>query len=140
MSIKFITNDQLYKQAIEPIAGAISFVWIGTADIKDLHVHHKGTIQSFLTVLDSLLKKKVAVRLLHAGKMSGKCSKREIMGYKNHHDEFFNAFKCREKCRELAKQRLNVDERICGLCICVCPHGKKNKIQVTPSNCFNKRA
>jgi len=42
-------------------------------------------------------------------------------------DEFFDAFKCREKCGELTKQRLNVDERICGLCVCVCPFGKKNK-------------
>jgi len=41
-------------------------VWIGTADIKDLHVHHKGTVQSFLSVLDSLAKKKIAIRLLHA--------------------------------------------------------------------------
>jgi hypothetical protein len=38
MSINFITNEQLYKQAIEPVARATSFVWIGTADIKDLHV------------------------------------------------------------------------------------------------------
>ena len=38
-------------------------------------------------------------------------------------DEFFNAFKCREKCRELAEQKLYVDERICGLCIRVCPIG-----------------
>ena len=66
MSINFITNDQLYKQVIEPIASATSFVWIGTADIKDLHVHHKGSVQSFLSVLDSLLKRKVAIRLLHA--------------------------------------------------------------------------
>jgi hypothetical protein len=66
MSIQFITDDQLYKQAIEPVARATSFVWIGTADIKDLHVHHKGTVQSFLSVLDSLAKKKVAIRLLHA--------------------------------------------------------------------------
>jgi len=66
MSINFITNEQLYKQAIVPVASATSFVWIGTADIKDLHVHHKGTIQSFLSVLDSLTKKKVAIRLLHA--------------------------------------------------------------------------
>lgn len=66
MSINFITNEQLYKQAIEPVANATSFVWIGTADIKDLHVHYKGSIQSFLSVLDSLLKKKVAIRLLHA--------------------------------------------------------------------------
>jgi phosphatidylserine/phosphatidylglycerophosphate/cardiolipin synthase-like enzyme len=66
MSIDFITNEQLYKQAIEPVAAAKDFVWIGTADIKDLHVHHKGTVQSFLAVLDSLVKRKVAIRLLHA--------------------------------------------------------------------------
>jgi len=66
MSINFITNEQLYKKAIEPIASATSFVWIGTADIKDLHVHHKGTFLSFLSVLDSLAKKKVSIRLLHA--------------------------------------------------------------------------
>jgi phosphatidylserine/phosphatidylglycerophosphate/cardiolipin synthase-like enzyme len=62
----FLTNDQLYKQTIEPIASAASFVWIGTADIKDLHVHYKGRVQSFLAVLDTLLKRKVAIRLLHA--------------------------------------------------------------------------
>ena len=66
MNIKFVTNEQLYKLAIEPVAQATSFVWIGTADIKDLHVHHKGTVLSFLGVLDSLAKKKIAIRLLHA--------------------------------------------------------------------------
>ena len=66
MSIRFVTNEQLYKEAIEPVANATSFVWIGTADIKDLHVHRKGTVQSFLSVLDNLAKKKVAIRLLHA--------------------------------------------------------------------------
>ncbi len=66
MSISFITNEQLYKQAIEPVSRAASFVWIGTADIKDLHVHHKGAVHSFLAVLDSLAKKKVAIRLIHA--------------------------------------------------------------------------
>ena len=64
--INFITNDQLYKQVIQPVANASSFVWIGTADIKDLHVHYKGRVQSFLGVLDSLLKRKVAILLLHA--------------------------------------------------------------------------
>jgi phosphatidylserine/phosphatidylglycerophosphate/cardiolipin synthase-like enzyme len=66
MSLNFITNEQLYKHAIEPVAGATSFVWIGTADIKDLHVHHNGSVHSFLKVLDLLIKKKVAIRLLHA--------------------------------------------------------------------------
>jgi epoxyqueuosine reductase QueG len=44
-----------------------------------------------------------------------------------HRDEFFNAQKCRNKCAELARTRLNVDERICGLCVSVCPFGKKIK-------------
>jgi hypothetical protein len=66
MSISFITNEQLYKQVIVPVANAKSFVWIGTADIKDLHVQRNGTFQSFLSVLDSLIKNKVAIRLLHA--------------------------------------------------------------------------
>lgn len=66
MSIKFITNEQLYKQVIEPIAQAKQFVWIGTADIKDLHVKSMGSVQSFLSILYSLVKSKVAIRLLHA--------------------------------------------------------------------------
>jgi phosphatidylserine/phosphatidylglycerophosphate/cardiolipin synthase-like enzyme len=66
MSLKFITNEHLYKQVIEPVANASSFVWIGTADIKDLHVNHKGSVKSFLAVLDNLIKKKVSIRLLHA--------------------------------------------------------------------------
>ena len=66
MSIRCITNEQLYKEAIEPVVGAKSFVWIGTSDMKDLHVHTRGSMNSFLSVLDALVRKKVAVRLLHA--------------------------------------------------------------------------
>jgi phosphatidylserine/phosphatidylglycerophosphate/cardiolipin synthase-like enzyme len=64
--MKFITDKQLYKQVIEPLDKAKDFVWIGTADIKDLHVEHKGSVRSFLSVLDSLARRKVAIRLLHA--------------------------------------------------------------------------
>ena len=66
MSIQFITNEQLYDKVIGPLSDATSFVWIGTADIKDLHVHHKGKVESFLATLNRLIKKKVAIRLLHA--------------------------------------------------------------------------
>ena len=66
MSLKFITNEQLFKEAIEPISKASSFVWIGTADIKDMHVQYKGRVTSFLSVLNDLCKKRVAIRLLHA--------------------------------------------------------------------------
>ena len=66
MSTIFVTNEQLYKEAVEPVLKAKSFVWIGTADIKDLHVHLKGKVQSFLGILDTIARKKVAIRLLHA--------------------------------------------------------------------------
>lgn len=64
--IKFITNEQLYSEAIEPVSSAEKFVWIGTADIKDLHVMHRNTVLSFLGVLDELVRKRVSIRLLHA--------------------------------------------------------------------------
>ncbi|MDD2562878.1 MAG: phospholipase D-like domain-containing protein [Salinivirgaceae bacterium] len=66
MSIQFITNEELYKYVIEPIAQAKEYVWIGTADIKDLHVKSQNSVKSFLSILDSLAKKKVLIRLLHA--------------------------------------------------------------------------
>lgn len=52
-----------------------------------------------------------------------------LWNIKVHRDEFFNAFKCRETCGELARRKLNVDERICGLCISVCPVGKTKNNQ-----------
>jgi epoxyqueuosine reductase QueG len=38
-----------------------------------------------------------------------------------HRDEFFDPFKCREMCAELARRKLNVAEHICGLCVSICP-------------------
>jgi phosphatidylserine/phosphatidylglycerophosphate/cardiolipin synthase-like enzyme len=66
MKIVFVTDRDLFNQVIQPVAQAREFVWIGTADLKDLHVHFRGGVHSFLSVLDSLARKKVAIRLLHA--------------------------------------------------------------------------
>lgn len=41
-----------------------------------------------------------------------------------HRDRFFDPHKCREKCAELGRQRLQSDRRICGICVSVCPVGK----------------
>lgn len=53
-----------------------------------------------------------------------------LWNIKIHRDSFFNAHKCMDKCGELAKQQLNIDKRICGVCISVCPIGKR-KITAT---------
>ncbi len=47
-----------------------------------------------------------------------------------HRDEFFDAFKCRQTCGELARQKLGVEERICGLCVSVCPYGRKDPVKL----------
>ena len=66
MTTKIITNEQHYNEVIMHVLKARHFVWIGTADIKDLHVNLNGRTQSFLVLLSMLVRKKVAVRLLHA--------------------------------------------------------------------------
>ena len=48
-----------------------------------------------------------------------------------HRDKFFNAHKCREKCGELSRQNLNIDKRICGICVAVCPIGTSRNKEFT---------
>jgi epoxyqueuosine reductase len=36
-------------------------------------------------------------------------------------DIYFDAFRCREKCGEFGRTLLNIDRRICGICVAVCP-------------------
>jgi epoxyqueuosine reductase len=40
-------------------------------------------------------------------------------------DEFFDAFACRKKARELSRNNLNKEISLCGRCVSVCPVGKK---------------
>jgi epoxyqueuosine reductase len=44
-------------------------------------------------------------------------------------DVFFDAFKCREKCSEFGRSLLKIDKRICGICVAVCPIGRKVSIR-----------
>ncbi len=38
-------------------------------------------------------------------------------------DEFYDAFKCAKKTTEFARDILNKDENVCGICMAVCPAG-----------------
>lgn len=65
--IQFITDREIYEQVIqEAVPSAKRFLWLGTADIKDLHVHKGNRMVPFLAVLSDLISDGVAVRLLHA--------------------------------------------------------------------------
>ncbi len=42
-----------------------------------------------------------------------------------HRDEFYDAHKCHDMCRQLSMARIQKDTTICGICISACPFGKK---------------
>ncbi len=67
MQAEFITDRQIYDQVImEAIPRAQRFVWLATANIKDLHVEKGQRMVPFLEVLAGLIDEGVQVRLIHA--------------------------------------------------------------------------
>ena len=64
--IKFIADIDHYNVVLEKVRSANSLLWIGTADIKDLHVKSGLNTEPFLGIIAILIKKGVEVRLIHA--------------------------------------------------------------------------
>jgi len=65
--LEFISDREIYEKVIcDRIPKAKKFLWLATADLKDLYVDKKGKMVPFLEVLSDLVKKKVEIRLLHA--------------------------------------------------------------------------
>ena len=64
--ITYIQDEEHYTKVIEKAASVKKSLWIGTADIKDLHVNAGNSSEPFLGVLAELLRKGVEVRLIHA--------------------------------------------------------------------------
>lgn len=64
---RLLLNREIYTEFVrDEIARARRFVWIVTADIKDLHVEVGQRFEPFLQLLDSIVERGVAVRLIHA--------------------------------------------------------------------------
>ncbi|MFH1717662.1 MAG: phospholipase D family protein [Planctomycetota bacterium] len=81
--LEFITDRGIYEKVIcGRVAKARRFVWIATADLKDLHVDKGGRMVPFLEILSDLVKKRVEVRLLHA-KEPGPAFRKDFDRYPN---------------------------------------------------------
>jgi phosphatidylserine/phosphatidylglycerophosphate/cardiolipin synthase-like enzyme len=69
----FLDYTELNQKVVhELIPSAREFVWLATANLKDMHVH-RGKLsryRSFLALLDELAERGVAIRLLHAAEPS----------------------------------------------------------------------
>lgn len=63
---QYIANEDHYEKIIEKISTVKKNLWIGTADIKDLYVKSGRTSKPLLEVFSDLVKKNVAIRLIHA--------------------------------------------------------------------------
>lgn len=62
-----ITNREIYERfLLEAIPQSRKFLWIGTADLKDLHVHRGRRMIPFIGLLSELVERGVEIRLLHA--------------------------------------------------------------------------
>ena len=80
---EFITNRQIYERVLqERVPKASNFIWIGTSDIKDLHVDSNRRMVPFLKVLSGLIKRQVSIRLIHA-KEPGKRFREDFDKYPN---------------------------------------------------------
>ena len=66
MATEFITGNDHYDKVIARVASVKKSLWIGTADIKDLHVKDGTKTKPFLGVLADLLKRGIEIRLIHA--------------------------------------------------------------------------
>lgn len=64
---QLLLNREIYEALVqERIPLAKKFIWIVTADIKDMHVEMYGGFAPFLQLLAELVSNGVAVRLVHA--------------------------------------------------------------------------
>ena len=81
--IEFITDREIYEKVIlDAIPKAQDFVWIATADLKDLYVKEGSRMAPFLKVLSRLIEEGVLVRLLHA-KEPGPAFRKDFDRYPN---------------------------------------------------------
>jgi phosphatidylserine/phosphatidylglycerophosphate/cardiolipin synthase-like enzyme len=78
---EIITDTDIYKKVLlGQVPKAKKFLWLGTSDLKDLHVAKNGSMVPFLEVLADLAKKKVSIRLIHA-KEPGAAFRRDFDKY-----------------------------------------------------------
>jgi phosphatidylserine/phosphatidylglycerophosphate/cardiolipin synthase-like enzyme len=83
MATDFVSGIEHYEQVIARVATVKKSLWIGTADIKDLHVKVGNSTEPLLAVIAKLLKRGVEVRLIHA-KEPGPAFREDFDKYKLH--------------------------------------------------------
>jgi phosphatidylserine/phosphatidylglycerophosphate/cardiolipin synthase-like enzyme len=80
--LEYLTDREIYERLIcTQIPQARRFLWLATADLKDLYVGKNARMVPFLEVLSDLAARKVELRLLHA-KEPGPAFQRDFDKYR----------------------------------------------------------
>jgi len=81
--IEFVSDREVYDRVVCRVADvAERFVWIATADLKNMHIEKAGRWRPFLEDLSTLVARNVEIRLLHA-KEPGPLFRRDFDKYPN---------------------------------------------------------
>ena len=81
--IELITDRDIYEKVIRSrVPKAKKFLWLATADLKDLHVDKQDKMVPFLEILSDLVTRRAEIRLLHA-KEPGPAFRRDFDRYPN---------------------------------------------------------
>jgi phosphatidylserine/phosphatidylglycerophosphate/cardiolipin synthase-like enzyme len=66
-SITFVTDREIYEKVLlEAVPQCSKFLWLATADLKDLYIHKGRRMVPFLGLMADLAAEGVSIRLLHA--------------------------------------------------------------------------
>ena len=80
---EIITDYEIYEKVLlGEVPRAERFLWLGTSDLKDLHVDKNGKMVPFLETLSGLIKRGVEIRLIHA-KEPGPAFRKDFDRYPN---------------------------------------------------------
>jgi epoxyqueuosine reductase QueG len=122
--LRTLTVDISHKM----VATRAGLGWIGKTDLfisrvfgprlrlVSILLNHKPEYNSFPVEESECGKCNICVIKCPANAANGR-----LWNIRIHRDEFFDAQKCREKCSELARKKFNIDIRLCGICVSVCP-------------------
>jgi epoxyqueuosine reductase len=123
-----------YKFSHKMAATRAGLGWIGKTDL--LISNKFGPRVRFASVLTNykfkelgipITKSKCGLCNICVEKCPAQAASGKLWSAGVYRDEYYDAFKCRNMCKHLVMTRIQKDATICGICVSVCPFGKKRR-------------
>lgn len=136
----YVTSDDDLTTLLphKTVATRAGLGWIGKSALL-ITPEYGSAIRLSSIITDMPLKADIPINESRCGSCN-KCAsacpvgaiKNTLWNVKVKRDELIEPYKCRQKARELLKQKIGVEMSICGKCIEVCPFTKKYIADLVP--------